>query len=63
MVTEAFKGGLGRDGNASDSANAQARLTARLASRAETKVEVSDPMRPSGRRKAQRIKVTLGITG
>ena len=38
-------------------------MTARAATRAGTKVEVSDPMRSSGRRKAQRIKVTLGITG
>jgi len=54
---------LDTDGNRVGSANAEACLTARLASRAGTKVEVSDPMRSSGRRKAQRIKVTLGITG
>jgi Family of unknown function (DUF6467) len=45
------------------STKAQACLTARRTCRADTKVEFSDPMRPCGWRKAQRIKVTLGITG
>ena len=60
---EAFKGRLGSDGNRADSANAEAGLTARLASRAETKVEVSDPTTLSGKGEAHRTKVTLGITG
>ena len=39
------------------------RLTARLTSRAETKVGHSDPVVLSGRAIAQRIKGTPGITG
>ena len=38
-------------------------LTARPINRAGTKVDFSDPTVPSGRVVAQRIKVTLGITG
>ncbi len=38
-------------------------MTARLTSQAGTKVGLSDPTAPSGRAVAQRIKVTLGITG
>ena len=38
-------------------------MTARLTSRAETKVGLSDPAVPCGRAVAQRIKVTPGITG
>ncbi|KAH0734440.1 hypothetical protein KY285_010147 [Solanum tuberosum] len=38
-------------------------LTARPTRRAGTKVGLSDPTVPSGRAVAQRIKVTLGITG
>jgi hypothetical protein len=38
-------------------------LTARPTSRAGTKVGLSDPVVPHGRAVAQRIKVTLGITG
>ena len=38
-------------------------LTARPTSRAGTKVGLSDPTVPRGRAVAQRIKVTLGITG
>ena len=38
-------------------------LTARLTSRAETKVGHSDPVVPRGRAIAQRIKGTPGITG
>ncbi len=45
------------------SAMAEARLTARLTSRAETKVGHSDPVVPRGRAIAQRIKGTPGITG
>ena len=62
-VTEARDGGLRPVGNRSLSAMAEARLTARLTSRAGTKVGLSDPTVPSGRAVAQRIKVTLGITG
>ena len=64
MVTEAFiKVGLAPMETEAESANAQACLTARPASRADTKVEVSDPTILRGRVEAQRIKVTLGITG
>lgn len=38
-------------------------MTARQTSRAGTKVELSDPVVPSGRAIAQRIKATSGITG
>ena len=62
-VTEARDGGLRPVGNRSLSAMAEASLTARLTSRAETKVGHSDPVVPSGRAIAQRIKGTLGITG
>ena len=62
-VTEARDGGLRLVGNQPLSVMAQARLTARLTSRAETKVGHSDPVVLSGRAIAQRIKGTLGITG
>ncbi len=62
-VTEAREGWLRPVGNRSLSAMAEASLTARLTSRAETKVGHSDPVVPSGRAIAQRIKGTLGITG
>jgi Family of unknown function (DUF6467) len=62
-VTEAPKGAFSLDGNQMESVNAQARLTARLTSRAGTKVGISDPAVPNGRAVAQRIKATLGITG
>ena len=45
------------------SIKAQAGLTARPTSHADAKAEFSEPMRPCGRRKDPRIKVTLGITG
>ncbi|XLT44405.1 hypothetical protein HN873_037009, partial [Arachis hypogaea] len=45
------------------SAKAEGSLTARPTRRAGTKVGLSDPTVPSGRAVAQRIKVTLGITG
>ena len=38
-------------------------MTARETTRAGTKVGLSDPVVPSGRAIAQRIKATLGITG
>jgi hypothetical protein len=62
-VTEARNGRLKLVGNQLMSAIAKACLTARLTSRAETKVGYSDPVVPSGRAIAQRIKGTPGITG
>ena len=62
-VTEAREGWLRAVGNRSLSAMAEASLTARLTSRAETKVGHSDPVVPSGRAIAQRINGTPGITG
>ena len=62
-VTEAREGSLRLIGNQPASAMAQARLTARVTARAETKVGHSDPVVPRGRAIAQRIKGTLGITG
>ena len=62
-VTEAFKGSLRMVGNHSKSAKAKGSLTARETSRADTKVGLSDPAAESGIAVAQRIKVTLGITG
>ncbi len=62
-VTEARDGELKPVGNRLLSARAQARLTVRLTSRAETKVGSSDPVVLSGRAIAQRIKGTPGITG
>ena len=50
-------------GNHEVSVKAQARLTARLTSRAGTKVGLSDPVVLYGRAIAQRIKGTPGITG
>src|SRR5512133_856378 len=50
-------------GNHSQSVKAQGSLTARPTSRADTKVGLSDPVVPSGRAIAQRIKATSGITG
>ena len=62
-VTEAPKGSLSADGNRTESAKAKGSLTARPTSRAGTKVGLSDPVVPSGRAIAQRIKATPGITG
>ena len=62
-VTEAFKGSLRMNGNHPKSIKAEASLTARDTTRADTKVGLSDPVVPSGRAIAQRIKATLGITG
>ena len=47
-VTEAFKDRLSADGNRAMSINAEACLTARPTSRAETKVGVSDQVVVSG---------------
>ena len=58
-----YKGFLRLDGNQSESAKAEGSLTARPTSRAGTKVGLSDPTVLRGKAVAQRIKVTLGITG
>ncbi len=62
-VTEAPNVHLRMVGNHSQSAKAKGGLTARETSRAGTKVGLSDPVVPSGRAIAQRIKATSGITG
>ena len=62
-VTEARDGGLRPVGNRLLSVMAQARLTARVTIRAETKVGHSDPVVPRGRAIAHRTKGTPGITG
>ena len=62
-VTEAREGRLKLVGNQLWSAMAKACLTARVTTRAETKVGHSDPVVPRGRAIAQRIKGTPGITG
>ena len=62
-VTEALKGSLSAVGNRAKSVKAKGSLTARLTSRAGTKVGLSDPAVPHGRAVAQRIKATPGITG
>ena len=62
-VTEAPKGSLSANGNRTQSVKAEGSLTARETFRAGTKVGLSDPVVPSGRAIAQRIKATPGITG
>ncbi len=62
-VTEARKGSLRLVGNQSKSVKAEGSLTVRLTSQTGTKVGFSDPTALSGRAVAQRIKVTLRITG
>ena len=62
-VTEEHEGWLILVGNQEVSVMAQASLTARLTSRAGTKVGHSDPVVLYGRAIAQRIKGTPGITG
>ena len=62
-VTEAPKGSLSAARNRAKSAKAEGSLTARRTGRAGTKVGLSDPVVPSGRAIAQRIKGTPGITG
>ena len=57
------KGPLRLDGNQSQSVKAEGGLTARPTSQAGTKVGLSDPTVLRGKAVAQRIKVTLGITG
>ena len=62
-VTEEREVWLSTVCNRVSSVKAQARLTVRPTSRAETKVGHSDPVVPHGRAIAQRIKGTPGITG
>ena len=62
-LTEESKGTLSLVGNQASSAKVEGCLTARLISRAETKVGLSDPVVPDGRAIAQQIKGTPGITG
>ena len=62
-VTEAPKGSLSAVRNRAKSVKAEGSLTARRTGRAGTKVGLSDPVVPSGRAIAQRIKATSGITG
>ena len=62
-VTEEHEGALILVGNQEVSVKAQARLTARLTSRAGRKLGLSDPAVLNGRAVAQRIKGTPGITG
>ncbi len=62
-VTEAYKGFLRLVGNQPKSAKAEGSLTARQTGRAGWKHGLSGPTALSGRAVAQRIKVTLRITG
>ncbi len=62
-VTEAHKGSLRLDGNQPKSVKAQGSLTARQTSQAGRKLGLSDPTVLRGKAVAQRIEVTLGITG
>ena len=62
-VTEARKGSLRLVGNQPKSAKAEGSLTARQTGQAGWKHGLSDPTVLSGKAVAQRIKVTLGITG
>jgi hypothetical protein len=62
-VTEECEGTLSVVGHHAMSAKAEGCLTARLTSRAGTKVGFSDPVVLNGRAIAQRIKGTPGITG
>ncbi len=57
------RGSLSAAGNRAKSVKAEGSLTASQTRRAGTKVGLSDPVVPSGRAIAQRIKATLGITG
>ena len=63
IVTEEYKGALSLVGNQASSVRVKVRLTARLISRADTKVGLSDPVVLCGRAIAHQIKGTLGITG
>ncbi len=63
IVPEEREGSLRLIRNQLSSVKAKESLTARLTSRAGTKVGLSDPVVPYGRAIAQRIKGTPGITG
>ena len=62
-LTEEFNGTLSLVGNQAPSAKVEGCLTARLISRADTKVGLSDPVVPNGRAIAHQTKGTPGITG
>ena len=62
-VTEEFKGTLSLVGNQASSVKVEGCLTARLISRADTKVGLSDPAVLDGKAVAHQIKGTPGITG
>ena len=62
-VTEEPNGTLSLVGNQASSVKVEGCLTARLISRAETKVGLSDPAVQCGMAVAQLIKGTPGITG
>ena len=62
-VTEEFKGTLSLVGNQASSVKVEGCLTARLISRADTKVGLSDPAVLYGKAVAHQIKGTPGITG
>jgi hypothetical protein len=62
-VTEESKGTLSLVGNQASSAKVEGCLTARLISRADTKVGLSDPAVLDGKAVAHQTKGTLGITG
>ena len=62
-VTEECNGTLSLVGNQASSAKVEGCLTARLISRADTKVGFSDPAVLDGKAVAQQIKGTPGITG
>lgn len=62
-VTEARKGSLRLVGNQPESVKAQGSLTVRETTRTGRKLGLSDPTVLRGKAVAQRIKVTLGITG
>ena len=62
-VTEEFKGTLSLVGNQASSVKVEGCLTARLMSRADTKVGLSDPAVLYGKAVAHQIKGTPGITG
>ncbi len=62
-VTEEPNGTLSLVGNQATSAKVEGCLTARLISRAGTKVGLSDPAVLDGKAVAQQIKGTPGITG
>src|SRR3989337_35590 len=63
MVTDVPEGRLSTVGKRASSVRAEAGLTVRPTSRAGAKAGPSDPVVPSGRAIAQRIKGTPGITG